>query len=140
MKELQADLEETLAQVRGVPMVPISGLTGHGLDRLLERVLALRNLEQARPDGSFEPLAFRNDGKASAAGRFRSPHQAEIPDPIEDAAADLFLSCSRPEALPDAYKRYLVNGLREDFGLAGVPVRLMLRRDVNPYEGRKRES
>jgi GTP-binding protein len=51
-----------------------------------------------------------------------------------------FLSCSRPEALPDAYRRYLVNGLREDFGLAGVPIRLMLRRDENPYEGRRRTN
>ena len=51
-----------------------------------------------------------------------------------------FLSCSRPDVLPDAYKRYLVNGLREDFDLAGVPIRLMLRRDDNPYEGRKRRN
>jgi GTP-binding protein len=51
-----------------------------------------------------------------------------------------YLSCSRPEALPEAYRRYLVNGLREDFGLAGVPIRLMLRKDANPYERRKRKS
>jgi GTP-binding protein len=51
-----------------------------------------------------------------------------------------FLSCSRPEALPDAYRRYLVNGLREDFDLAGVPIRLMLRKDANPYAGRGRKA
>jgi GTPase len=47
-----------------------------------------------------------------------------------------YLSCSRPDALPDAYRRYLVNGLREAFGLEGVPIRLMLRRERNPYAGR----
>jgi GTP-binding protein len=51
-----------------------------------------------------------------------------------------YLSCSRPEALPDAYRRYLANGLREDFGLAGVPIRMMVRAEKNPYEGRKKRS
>ena len=51
-----------------------------------------------------------------------------------------YLSCSRPEALPDAYRRYIVNGLREDFGLAGVPIRLMVRGGPNPFEGKKKRS
>jgi GTP-binding protein len=51
-----------------------------------------------------------------------------------------YLSCSRPEALPDAYRRYLVNGLREEFVLAGVPIRLMLRSEANPYGGRGRSK
>ena len=47
--------------------------------------------------------------------------------------------CSRPEALPVAYQRYLVNGLREAFDLAGVPIRLVLRKGDNPYaKGRRR--
>jgi GTP-binding protein len=43
--------------------------------------------------------------------------------------------CSRPEKLPDAYRRYLLNGLRADFGFPGVPLRLLLRKGDNPYEG-----
>ena len=50
-----------------------------------------------------------------------------------------FLSCSRPDALQAAYKRYLINGLRGEFGLAGVPIRLMVRRDKNPYEGKRKK-
>jgi GTP-binding protein len=46
--------------------------------------------------------------------------------------------CSQPKALPDAYVRYLVNGLREAFELPGVPIRLNLRKGKNPYvKGRK---
>ncbi|MEO0823839.1 MAG: ribosome biogenesis GTPase Der, partial [Pseudomonadota bacterium] len=41
--------------------------------------------------------------------------------------------CSRPDDLPAAYTRYLVNGLRRDFGLAGVPIRLNMRKRENPY-------
>ena len=46
--------------------------------------------------------------------------------------------CSRPEALPEAYRRYLVNAIRDDFKLPGVPIRLMLRKGENPFEGKKR--
>jgi GTP-binding protein len=48
------------------------------------------------------------------------------------------LFSSRPNALPETYRRYLVNGLREKFSLPGTPVRLMLRAKANPYAGRKR--
>ena len=44
----------------------------------------------------------------------------------------------RPEALPEAYKRYLVNALRQDFDLAGTPIRLILRKGDNPFAGKKR--
>jgi GTP-binding protein len=41
--------------------------------------------------------------------------------------------CSRPDVVPAAYQRYLVNGLRDDFGLDGTPIRLWLRGGDNPY-------
>jgi len=43
------------------------------------------------------------------------------------------LWCSRPDDMPDDYQRYLINSLREDTGLGGVPIRLMLRTSKNPY-------
>ncbi len=46
--------------------------------------------------------------------------------------------CTRADAVPDAYKRYLVNALRETFDLPGTPIRLTLREKANPYAGRKR--
>ena len=48
------------------------------------------------------------------------------------------LFSSRPNALPETYRRYLVNGLRENFALPGTPIRLTLRAKANPYAGRKR--
>jgi GTP-binding protein len=49
------------------------------------------------------------------------------------------LFCTRADAVPDSYQRYLVNALREAFGLPGVPIRLTLREKANPYAGRKSE-
>jgi GTP-binding protein len=47
------------------------------------------------------------------------------------------LFTSRPEAVPDAYRRYLVNALRETLDLPGTPIRLMLREKKNPYAKRR---
>ena len=44
---------------------------------------------------------------------------------------------SRADAVPDAYRRYLVNSLRESFALPGTPIRLMLREKKNPYGKKK---
>jgi GTP-binding protein len=48
--------------------------------------------------------------------------------------------CTRAAALPDDYRRYLVNGLRESFSLPGTPIRLTLREKANPYASRKRRT
>jgi GTP-binding protein len=47
------------------------------------------------------------------------------------------LFCSRADAVPDAYRRYLVNALRDSFDLPGTPIRLTLREKENPYAPRK---
>jgi GTP-binding protein len=45
------------------------------------------------------------------------------------------LWCARPDELPESYKRYIVNGIREDFDLPSIPIRLMVRTSKNPYNG-----
>jgi GTP-binding protein len=141
LKELHADLDETLAQVRGVPMVPIAAKSGRGLDALMEAVLATHATWNARvPTAALnrwlQATTERHPPPAVSGRRIKLKYLTQS----KTRPPTFFLSCSRPEALPDAYRRYLVNGLREDFGLAGVPIRLMLRRDENPYEGRKRKG
>jgi len=80
-------------------------------------------------------VTVRHPPPASAGRRLRLKYLTQS----KTRPPTFFLSCSRPDALPEAYRRYLVNGLRDEFGLAGVPVRLMVRRDKNPYESRRRK-
>jgi GTPase len=49
------------------------------------------------------------------------------------------LFCTRADAVPDSYKRYMVNSLRESFDLPGTPIRLTLREKDNPFEGRRKK-
>jgi GTP-binding protein len=138
---LKADLEETLTQVRGVPMVSVSALTGDGLDRLMEAVVTIHRTWNARvPTAALNrwlsEVIERHPPPAVSGRRIRLKYLTQS----RTRPPTFYLSCSRPEALPDAYRRYLVNGLRETFDLAGVPIRLMVRKDTNPYEGRGRRA
>lgn len=141
LAELRADLKETLAQIRGVPMVPISGLTGAGLDRLMETVMTLygtwnRRVSTAALNRWLQSVTQSHPPPAVSGRRIKLKYLTQS----KTRPPTFFLSCSRPDALPESYRRYMVNGLREDFNLAGVPIRLMLRRDANPFEGRKRRE
>jgi GTPase len=48
--------------------------------------------------------------------------------------------CTRADAVPDSYQRYIVNSLRETFDMPGTPIRLTLREKSNPYASRKRKT
>jgi GTP-binding protein len=48
------------------------------------------------------------------------------------------LFCSRADAVPESYQRYLVHGLRSAFKLPGTPIRLTLREKENPFAGKKK--
>ena len=141
LKELRLDLEETLTQVRGVPMAPISALSGEGIEQLMQSVLDIYATWNKRvPTGALnrwlEAMTERHPPPAVTGRRIKLKYLAQS----KTRPPTFYLSCSRPEALPEAYRRYLVNGLREDFGLAGVPIRLMVRAEKNPYEGRRRRT
>jgi GTP-binding protein len=43
------------------------------------------------------------------------------------------LMCSRAADLPESYKRYLVNGIRDAFDLHASPIRLIVKQNRNPY-------
>ncbi|WP_395463474.1 ribosome biogenesis GTPase Der [Wolbachia endosymbiont of Cantharis cryptica] len=43
------------------------------------------------------------------------------------------LICNVPESVDESYKRYLTNDLRKNFFAEGVPVRLLLKKNKNPY-------
>ncbi|WP_026379024.1 ribosome biogenesis GTPase Der [Afifella pfennigii] len=133
-RELEADLNQTLVQVRGVPLVPISALTGAGLDKLMNALASVygiwnRRVSTAALNRWLDHLVSRHPPPAVSGRRLKLKYLTQS----KTRPPTFFLSCSRPEALPEAYKRYLVNGLREDFGLSGVPIRLMTRTATNPY-------
>jgi GTP-binding protein len=134
LARLREQLEESLPQLKGLALVPVSGLTGSGLDALMQAVFAADAVWNKRV-----PTPVLNRWLAAiqehhpppvAAGRrlrLRYMTQANTRPPT------FALFASKPGELPEAYRRYLVNALRQDFDLPGTRIRLMLRKGANPY-------
>jgi GTPase len=135
--KLHERVDRLLAQVVGVPVVAVSGLTGAGLDHLMKAVMDIHALWNKRiPTHALnrwldEVLAAHPPPAVS--GRRLKLNYITQP---KTRPPSFVLFCTRADAVPDSYRRYLVNALREAFGLPGVPIRLTLREKANPYVGR----
>ncbi|WP_421723250.1 ribosome biogenesis GTPase Der [Bauldia sp.] len=140
LKELREEATHLLPQIRGVALVPVSGLTGKGIEKLMTAVLAAhdiwnRRIATAKLNRWLTGIVANHPPPAVAGRRIKLRYLTQA-----KARPPSFVAfCSRPDALPAAWQRYLVNTLRDDFKLPGVPIRLMLRKGDNPFEGRKRK-
>lgn len=130
-------LEASLAQMKGVAVVPFSALTGVGVEKLLPTVRAAHDVWNRRvPTGElnrwFEAALERHQPPLVNGRRLKLRYitQAKARPPT------FVVFGTRAEATPDAYRRYLVNSLREDFSLAGAPLRINFRGTTNPYDER----
>lgn len=135
LKRLNDRLETSLPQVKGLATVTLSALTGKGLDRLMDAVLETydiwnRRISTGQLNRWLEEMLGRHPPPAVQGGRrmkIRYVTQVKARPPT------FALFASRPDQLPESYLRYLVNGLREIFGMGGVPIRLYVRGGRNPY-------
>lgn len=131
---LREEADHLLPQLKGVPIVALSGLTGHGLDKLVEAIAQAYKVWNKRvatnPLNRFLQQIVDNHPPPAVSGRrvkLRYMTQPKARPP------SFVLFCSRADALPESYLRYITNGLRETFNLPGVPIRLTLRQKDNPY-------
>jgi len=131
--------DRVLPQVKGVPVVALSARTGEGLDRLMTAVMESyavwnRRVPTAALNRFLSEAVSAHPPPAISGRRVRLDY---ITQPKARPPTFVLFS-SRASSLPETYRRYLVNGLREAFALPGTPVRLTLRAKANPYAGRKR--
>lgn len=139
--KLREQAEEKLTQLRGVPLVAVSGLTGEGLDRLMQAIIDAYEVWNKRIPTSalnrwFEHAVSANPPPAVAG---RSLQLNYITQP-KSRPPSFVVFCTRADAVPAAYKRYLLNSMRETFELPGTPIRLALREKDNPYKGRAKRK
>ena len=138
ISSLREKLDRLLPQVAGAALVAISARTGEGLDRLPAAILAADKAWNSRvPTAALnrflEGALMRHAPPAISGRRVRIRYmtQAKARPPT------FALFGNQLDALPEAYQRYLQNGLRENFGLAGVPLRMVMRNTKNPYDRKK---
>ena len=140
-KTLREQTDHWLPQVKGVPVVAVSGLTGEGLDRLMQAVLDAHEVWNRRVGTSglnrwLADVVAAHPSPAVSGRRIRLDYVTQP----KSRPPTFVLFTSRADAVPDAYRRYLVNSLRDTFALPGTPIRLTLREKKNPYAKRKSRS
>jgi GTPase len=127
-----------LPQLHGVPVAAISGLLGEGLEWLMQAVVDSYAVWNRRiPTAALNrwlPTRIAEHPPPAVSGRRIKLNYITQP---KARPPSFVLFCSRADAVPDAYRRYLVNTLRRDFALPGTPIRLTLREKSNPYRRRK---
>ena len=134
LRDLRDRFEISLPQVKGAPYITVSALRGRNLDKLFDAVFAVYDvwntrISTARLNRWLSHKTEAHPPPLAHGRRIRLRYMTQIKARPPTFAAFVSL----PEELPEAYTRYLVNGLREDFDLPGTPIRFITRKGKNPY-------
>ncbi len=138
LKELREEAARLLPQVKGAPVVPVSGLAGTGIDRLMEAIVAAehvwnRRVPTATINRWLEETLATHPPPAVSGRRIKIRYMTQV----KARPPHFALFGNQLDELPRSYTRYLVNGLREAFDLPGVPIRLSLRGGKNPFDKKR---
>ena len=133
-KGIRGALDEGLAQLKGVPMIAISGLTGKGIDQLLTAAFTAREAWSRRVSTStlnrwFEAAVDANPPPAPGGKRIKLRYITQA----RNRPPTFVVFGTRTEQLPASYHRYLLNGIRRDLDYGAVPVRINFRSSINPF-------
>ena len=137
IRKLRADADHWLPQVTGMPVVALSALTGQGLARLMQAINEAHAVWNKRVSTNalnrWLDRALAAHPPPAVSGRRLKLNYMTQP---KARPPSFVIFCTRADAVPEAYQRYLINGLRDEFRLPGTPIRLTLREKANPYAGR----
>lgn len=140
LAELYEKCGRLLPQIRGMRALPVSGEYGQGIDRLMENVEMVhriwnRRVSTGKLNRWLERVVAQHPLPAVSGRRLKVKYITQI----KTRPPGFIMSCSRPDAMPQSYLRYLVNGLRQDFDMPGVPIRLSMTKSDNPFAHRAKK-
>ncbi len=139
LADLREKTDRLLPQARGIRAVPIAGQTGDGLDRLMQAIVDTdkvwnKRIATAKLNRWLETQQVQHPPPAVSGRRIKLKYMTQV----KARPPAFMISCTRSDSLPESYVRYLINGLRADFAMPGVPIRIHFRTSENPYETKKK--
>lgn len=144
MRELTDLAKRLLPNAKGAPLVTLSGLTGKRLDRFMPAVAKVYDDWSARVKTGdlnrwLRYTIERHPPPSVHGKRIKPRYMAQM----KSRPPTFVLMASRAEHMPEQYKRFLINGIREAFDMPGVPIRVFVRQSSNPYadksQGRRKK-
>ncbi|TDX63124.1 GTP-binding protein [Methylosinus sp. sav-2] len=137
--KLREEAERLLPQIKGAPVVAVSGVTGYGLDKLMHAILDAhevwnRRISTARLNRWLESAIDETPPPAVSGRRIKIRYMTQA----KARPPHFILFGNQLDELPTSYQRFLTNGLRRAFDLPGTPIRISTRSGENPFDkGRK---
>ena len=128
-------LQYFFGQMAWAPVLPLSGLTGSGVDKLLATVASLfdqlnRKVETGKLNRAVHDWVEANPPPANARSRFKLRYAVQTGvNPVSFA-----FFATRPDAVPESYRSFLRNKIRTELGFPQVPVFLELRASRKRFE------
>lgn len=140
LADLREKTDRLLPQARGIRAVPVSGQTGRGLDKLMQAVIDTdrtwnRRISTAKLNRWLDAQQTQHPPPAVSGRRLKLKYMTQV----KARPPGFMISCTRPDAVPESYIRYLTNGLRNDFNMPGVPIRIHFRATDNPYASKAKK-
>ncbi len=134
LRKLGDRLQTSLPQVRGISIITLSALTGQNINKLIPTAFDMFEIWNKRISTSklnqwLMMMTERHPPPIKGGRRIRIRYMTQA----KTRPPTFIIFSSRGTDLPEAYKRFLVNGIREDFNLPGVPIRILARTGNNPY-------
>ncbi|MGB3338386.1 MAG: ribosome biogenesis GTPase Der [Devosia sp.] len=142
LKMLREECDRLLPQLRGVPLVTLSGLTGKNIDKLMDAIFTIErswnsHVSTARLNRWLAGMVDGHPPPAVSGRRLKLRYMTQA----KTRPPSFILFASRPDVLPMSYQRYLINGLREAFNIKGTPIRLWVRGgSENPYNDKHKRK
>ncbi len=138
LARLREDADRLLPQLRGTPVVPVCGLNGVGLPKLIDAVFRVeaawnKRISTGRMNRWLAAILEQTPPPAVSGRRIKIRYMTQP----KARPPQFVLFGNQLEALPTSYERFLVNGLRATFDFPGVPLRLSWRTSANPYKSKR---
>lgn len=127
-KRGQDDVQRRAPFLGAVPFVYVSAVTGQRVRRILDLIMEVaaarrRRIQTVDVNRVLQALVGRQQPPQRVGQEVKLLYGSQI----GTAPPTFAIVANRPEAIPESYQRYLVNGFRAAWEFPGTPIRLKLR-------------
>ncbi|MFT5703585.1 MAG: GTP-binding protein [Rickettsiales bacterium] len=141
IRDIRAKLDKTMPEIVGAPIIPISAINNHNVKKTLQYAIKVYEEWQR-----YIPTTKLNDWLAIATNKHSpilvrgKPTKIKYITQAKKRPPTFAVFTNYPKAIAGAYTRYLMNSLREYFNLKLTPIRLLVRKSDNPFEGKTEKT
>ena len=142
LRDIKEKMVYSLQQVKGLPILTISAKTGYGLNPMMREVFNIYKIWNKRVPTHKMNSFLREMTEAHPTPVAKNGRRIPMKyiTQVSTRPPTFVIFSSNPDQLPESYLRYLSNGLRERFGLFGIPIRIHLRKQNNPYANKRNKT